>query len=135
LICLVLGVGKEVQAQTPTDSSGLRSQSIIGGTDGITSSQKLIRGSQNTEVLRHRDLNGKPCLDIGGFARPLSSSSKLLDHVIVANNSCADLIRVEICYLGSLQCSSVQVPGHTRKEFVLGTTVIKDFQYEFRERF
>ena len=133
--CLILGNGRTAQAQAATDLSGQRSQPIIGGTSGTVPPQQLIRGSQNTEVLRHRDLNGRPCLDIGGYARPLSTSSKLLDHVIVANNACADLIRVDVCYLGSLQCNLMQVPGHTRKEFILGTTVAKDFQYEFRERF
>ena len=130
LACLAFGAA---QAQTPADSTLWRSQPLVGGTTNVP--QRLIRGSQNTDVLRHRDLNGKPCLDIGGYARPLSSTSKLFDHVVAANNVCTDLIRAEVCYLGSTQCLPIQVPGHSKKEFILGTTVSKDFQYEFRERF
>jgi len=85
LTCLLLGAASAVWAQTSTDSPLLRSQSMVGGT--MSMPQHLIRGSQNTDVLRHRDLNGKPCLDIGGYARPLSSTSKLFDHVIAANNA------------------------------------------------
>jgi len=133
LTCLVLVAARPLRAQTTTDLTGQRSQSVVGGTMNMP--QRLIRGSQNTDVMRHRDLNGKPCLDIGGYARPLSSTSKLFDHVIAANNACTDLIRAEVCYLGSMQCVPMPVPGHTRKEFILGTTVAKDFQYEFRERF
>jgi hypothetical protein len=96
----------------------------------------MITGSQDLEILRHRDYAGKPCLNIGGYARPLAPSSKVFDHVVEANNSCSQSLRVQICYYKSQQCIDMQIPGRTRKEAVLGTTGgTKDFRYEFRERF
>src|SRR5476651_2632368 len=78
-----------IAAQTLPDTDVQSSRPVVGGTAGapVIAKPKIILGSQNLETLRHRDPTGKPCLRIGGYARPMSPSSKLVDHVIVADNA------------------------------------------------
>jgi hypothetical protein len=92
--------------------------------------------SAGTEILRHRGPTGNPCLDVGGFARPHTVNKKLYDHVITAQNNCAQSITMQICYYGSQDCLSMDIPGGERKEAILGTLPsIRDFRFEFREKF
>ena len=95
-----------------------------------------ISSSQNIDILRHRDPAGKPCLLVQGMARPHTINPNLFDHLIVAANSCAQLIKMQVCYYRTRQCIPMEVPGKGRREAVLGMMPsIKDFRYEFRERF
>jgi hypothetical protein len=106
------------------------------GTEPKAGNPPKIGASQNTELLRHRDPAGKPCLAINGSARPYTVNTNLFDHLITASNSCAQRIRVQVCYFRSQQCVMMDVPGRGRREAVLGTLPsIKDFRFEFRERF
>jgi len=134
----LLGAGGDVghaQTSAATPGAGTLGGSSLGSSSGAVPKQ-VIRGSQNTEVLRHRDFAGKPCLDIGGFARAHLNNPKLFDHVISIKNNCPQSLKTEICYLRSRDCINMDVPGHKSKESILGTLPsIKDFQFEFRERF
>jgi hypothetical protein len=95
-----------------------------------------ISSSQNTDILRHRDPAGKPCLLVQGMARPHTINPNLFDHVIVAANGCAQLIKMQVCYYRTRQCIPMEVPGKGRREAVLGMMPsMRDFRYEFRERF
>jgi hypothetical protein len=126
-----------VNAQGVTAPAGTPSRPVVGGTTGVPPSQRpLISGSQNLDILRHRDPTGKPCLTVYGSARPHTMNPNLFDHVITASNSCAQLIKIQVCYYQTQQCISVEIPGRMRKQAVLGILPsIKDFRYEFRERF
>ena len=140
LVWLLLGVPMEhasfAQSSGP---SGTLSGSMSGGAAGAAKPAglpRIIAGSQNTEVLRHRDFAGKPCLAIGGFARAHIGNQKLYDHVITIKNGCAQSIKIQICYFRTQECTNMDVPGLATKVGVLGTLpAIQDFQYEFRERF
>jgi hypothetical protein len=56
--------------------------------------------------------------------------------VITASNRCAKLIKVQVCYYRTQQCIPMEIPGRMRKDAVLGMIPsIKDFRYEFREKF
>lgn len=124
-------------AQDAGPTPGAMGRPGIGGTSPVrTPPPRIITGSQNTEILRHRDFAGKPCLAIGGFARAHTSNSNLFDHVIEIKNGCSQSLRTQICYLRTQQCITMEVAGHMTKEGILGTLPsMKDFQYEFRERF
>lgn len=124
-------------AQDANPPAGSVTRPTFGGTSPSSSPPpRIITGSQNTDILRHRDFAGKPCLDIGGFARAHTSDSKLFDHVIEIKNNCPQSIRTQICYLHTQECITMEVAGHLTKQGILGTLPsIKDFQYEFRERF
>lgn len=88
------------------------------------------------EILRHRDFTGKPCLGVGGFARPHIVNPNVYDHVITAINSCPQRIVLQVCYYQSQDCIPMEVPGSGRKEAILGTLpAAKDFRFEFREKF
>jgi hypothetical protein len=43
---------------------------------------------------------------------------------------------VQVCYYSTRKCIDMDVGGHDKKEVILGTLPsIKDFKYEYRERF
>jgi hypothetical protein len=96
----------------------------------------IITGSQDLNLLRHRDFAGKPCLTVEGMARPHTTNPNLFDHVINTINACPQKLRLQLCYYKSQQCVWVDVPGRERKEALLGTLPsIRDFRYEFHEQF
>jgi len=97
---------------------------------------KKFGASQNTDILRNRDAAGKPCLAVEGSARPYLSNPNLFDHLITATNSCIKPIKMRVCYYRTQHCVAMELPGRSRKEAVLGIMpTIKDFKFEFRERF
>ena len=92
--------------------------------------------SRGDEILRHRDVYGKPCLLVKGLARAHRFSPNLYDHVIAVVNSCHQRIVIRVCYYNSQNCIPMEVPAEERKEAILGTLPsIKDFRFEFREKF
>jgi hypothetical protein len=117
-------------------SGGYSSQPMTGATGGLTPPPPRISASQDVGLLRHRNALGKACLQIWGYARPHTMNPNLYDHMISADNSCAQLITVQVCYYRSTQCVRIDVPGRGHKETLLGMLpAIKDFRYEFKERF
>src|SRR5665213_2849257 len=128
-----LGIGQCVSAQTGVDS-----RPVVGGTAGATPpiEPPHISGSDSPDVLRHRNPMGKACLNVYGYARPYATNPNLFDHVIVASNSCTQVIRMRVCYYRTQNCIAMEISSRGRKEAVLGTLpAMKDFRYEFRERF
>jgi hypothetical protein len=92
--------------------------------------------SSGTEMLRHRGPTGSPCLDVSGFARRLTVNSNLYDHVVAVTNNCAQRIIMQVCYYDTQDCVPVEVSGGERTEAILGTMPsMKDFRFEFREKF
>jgi hypothetical protein len=90
----------------------------------------------NFDILRHRDLTGKPCLNIAAISRAHVINPKLFDHVIAIDNHCSQLIKVRVCYSGSEHCIPLDVTSHGRKEAVLGTMPsMPQFRYDFKEQF
>lgn len=89
-----------------------------------------------TDILRHRDFAGKPCLTLSGTARPHLIDRKLFDHVIIASNACPQRIVIRVCYYRTDNCIPMEVPGRERKEAILGTLPsTQQFGFEFREKF
>jgi hypothetical protein len=92
--------------------------------------------SAGTEILRHRGPTGSPCLTVSGNARPHAMSPNVYDHVISVQNSCAQSVTIRVCYYKSQDCLPMEIPGGERKEAILGTLpAVKDFRFEFREKF
>ena len=101
-----------------------------------TAEPPTIGASNGTEILRHRGPNGKPCLAVVGIARPHTVNPNLYDHVIRVTNSCAQRITIQACYYRSQHCIPIDIPGGERKDAIIGTLPsIKDFHFEFREKF
>lgn len=109
------------------------------GTNGVGNSiEKLptFGASAGTEILRHRGPTGNICLTLTGSGRAHTINPKLYDHVVNVTNSCAQRIALQICYYRSQECISLEIPGGERKEAILGTLPsMKDFRFEFREKF
>ena len=121
-------------ASSPFNNS---SAPTYGGAGVAAPTQGLTIGASGaTDVLRHRDFTGRPCLAVGGFARPETINPKLYDDVITVVNSCPKTIALKVCYYQSQDCIQMQVAGEEQKEAVLGTLpAVKTFQFEFREKF
>jgi hypothetical protein len=115
------------------------SASAQSGTNGMRDSNEkspTFGASGGTEILRHRGPTGNACLTIAGSGRPHIINPKLYDHVVNVTNSCAQRIALQICYYRSQECISMEIPGGGRKEAILGTLPsVKDFHFEFREKF
>ena len=106
-----------------------------GGYSGL-SQGPTFGASAGSEMLRHRSPTGSPCLEVNGFSRRHTVNSNLYDHVVSATNSCAQSIRLQVCYFSSEDCVPMEVPGDERKEAILGTMpAMQDFRFEFKEKF
>jgi hypothetical protein len=122
-----------LQPASPTST-----QPLFGSSTGTRPplAPPIITGSQDLNLLRHRDFAGKPCLLVEGMARPHTTNPNLFDHVINTINNCPQKLRLQVCYYKSPQCVWLDVPGRERKEALLGTLPsIRDFRYEFHEQF
>jgi hypothetical protein len=88
------------------------------------------------DMHKHLDFVGKPCLVTLGVARPLTSNSRVMNHIVSFDNHCVARIRLKVCYAGTEDCTDVEVPGYGRKEQVIGVLpAIQLFRYEVRELF
>ena len=118
------------QAQTIGDKSNQRP--TIGGTFGVA----IPPNPPGTFAQRHRSPSGSLCLQVTGMARPLGANDKLFNHWIYVKNECSVGIKLQVCYYSTTSCMDMSVPGRGTKEAILGTLPsIKDFRYEYRERF
>jgi hypothetical protein len=85
---------------------------------------------------QHLDFAGKPCLVSAGVAHPLASNPHIINHAVSLDNHCGDTIRVKVCYYRSDECTDVLVPGHGRKEQIIGVfPAMQQFRYEVKELF
>jgi hypothetical protein len=84
----------------------------------------------------HRDPYGKPCVGVFGLSRPQVVNTKMFDQTVIADNHCSRLIKLKVCYYGSLTCLPVDVPPYGRKETLLGFfPTMKEFRYQYTEQF
>jgi hypothetical protein len=129
-------VASSVSAQSETSPFEKSSRPVLGGAGVPAPTEAPIGASRGTEVLRHRDFTGKPCLTVSGLARGHTINPKLYDHIIVVLNSCPQRIAMQVCYYNTQDCIRTEIPGGQRKEAILGTLPsVKDFRFEFREKF
>jgi hypothetical protein len=85
---------------------------------------------------KHFGPSGKPCVTVSGAALPGKTNAKIFNHVIVATNECAQVIKMTVCYYESDHCVPLEVPPYSRKQAVLGVMPAMDaFRFEYRERF
>jgi hypothetical protein len=85
---------------------------------------------------KHRDYSGKPCLETTGVSQPLASNPRILNHAVSLENRCSDRIKAKVCYYKTDECTNVEVPGHSRKEQIIGVfPAMQIFRYEVREQF
>ena len=100
------------------------------------SAEGLGIAESDATARRHRDFAGKPCLQTEGIARPLASNPRILNHAVSLDNHCNDAIKVRVCYYRSDDCTEVSVPGHARKEQIIGVfPAMQLFRYEVKEQF
>lgn len=134
-LCVTGGAASAQSGMGPFDNSS----PVVGATPGLqlpATPPPMFGASADTQVLRHRDFTGRPCLDVNGYAEPHTIDPNLYDHVITVVNHCPRRIAIDVCYYQSQDCIPMEIPGDQRKEAVLGTMPAeKDFRFEFREKF
>jgi hypothetical protein len=116
----------------------MNQNSTVGATPGLAPLRESVPRSRNDATpQRHlNSLGGGPCLLVRGVGRHQAINKHVFDHVISATNSCAENIKLEVCYYGSQRCIPMSAPGYSRREAVLGVMpAIQDFRFEFKERF
>jgi len=122
------------QAQAVPPPTFLNQRTGVGATFGVTVPSSPS-GMSSGYSRFHRSPSGAVCLRLTAISRPLSNN-RLFNHWIYAENTCSERIRVQVCYYGTRNCIDMDVGGRDRKEAILGTLPsIKDFRYEYSERF
>jgi hypothetical protein len=92
--------------------------------------------SASSDMGRHRDYAGKPCLHIQAVARRHALAPTVFDHIMDIDNQCIQPIKAKICYHKTEQCIDVNALGRTRKEYFLGSFPSQSqFQYDLKEHF
>ncbi|MET0971199.1 MAG: hypothetical protein ABWY18_18510 [Tardiphaga sp.] len=129
---LLLLLTTSAWSQVPNSFDRAAQRPTLGGTAGVT----IPPNPAGSLIQRHKNPDGSLCLQVSGVARPLGASDKLFDHWVYVKNGCSLGIRLQVCYYATTSCIDMNVPGRDRKEAILGTLpMIKDFRYEYRERF
>lgn len=111
---------------------------MIEGASGLAPAPRapVLAGEEALGPRRHLGPTGKPCVAVNGFARPEPINPQIFEHVITANNSCSQVIKLTVCYYGSDRCTPLTVASYARKETVLGILpAMKEFRFEYREQF
>lgn len=137
LIIGLAGIAHTALAQNALPAYNNSSRPTVGGTSGLSPiPDRPTIGPSEAAIRLHRDFTGKPCLSVGGYARPHTIDPNLYDHVIIAINSCPQRITMQVCYYGSQDCIPMEIQGGERREAVLGSLPsMKDFRFEYREKF
>jgi len=85
---------------------------------------------------QHMAPTGKPCLVLHGYAKPQTINPNIFEHRIAASNGCGQNIKVKVCYHGSDDCITIDVPPWDRKDSVLGIyPALRDFKFDAKEQF
>ena len=109
---------------------------VVSSFSQPAAAQGLGIAESDAAARKHRDFAGKPCLQTEGVARPLASNPRILNHAVSLDNHCNDAIKVRVCYYRSDDCTEVSVPGHARKEQIIGVfPAMQLFRYEVKEQF
>jgi hypothetical protein len=126
-------------AQASTDAQGITTERpVFGASRGIRAASPplALDDPENARAKVHRDPYGKPCVDVFGLSRPQVVNTKMFDQTVVADNHCSQLIKLKVCYYGSLTCVPIDVPPYGRKETLLGFfPTMKEFRYQYTEHF
>jgi len=119
-------------------SFGGASQPIYGGASGLAAPAQppVLLGEEDRVAKRHYGPTGKACLTVHGEADPQTINPTIFEHVIMADNSCSQFIKMQVCYYKSEHCVPMEVPAYARKQVVLGIMpATKEFRFEYREQF
>lgn len=128
-VCLPQARAQSIQTSSPNERPG------VGGSLGVTA-KPHTDPSSGTYTRHHRSATGAACLTLWGGAKPFTNNANLFNHWVYAKNQCSERIRIKVCYYSSRNCIDMDVPGHEKKEAILGTLPsVKDFKYEYTERF
>lgn len=108
----------------------------LGASPGVAIPPTSSAQERGLLTPRHRNEGGAVCIRIAGAARAFTTNPNLFNHWIYAENTCNKRIRLRVCYFSTNNCIEMDVGGRERKEAILGTLPsIKDFRFEYRERF
>jgi hypothetical protein len=139
IITCVLHSSIAVNAQRTAHAQAVTTERpVFGASRGLraVTPPPALDDPANAGAKVHRDPYGKPCVGVFGLSRPQVVNTKMFDQTIIADNHCSALIKLKVCYYGSLTCLPVEVPPYGRKETLLGFfPTMKEFRYQYTEQF
>ncbi len=82
-----------------------------------------------------RDYANRPCITVLAQVIPVTNT-KIYEHHILAENTCALPIVIDACYAGSTSCVRLRVPPHDLADAVLGYMPgDPSFEFTWREAY
>jgi hypothetical protein len=91
---------------------------------------------EGTFAPNHKSPDGKACISIHPSAQPQKINPKIIDQIVMVNNSCGQSIKVQVCYAGSSDCIIVSLIGYQKLQRILGIAAGSTiFRFEYRELF
>jgi len=136
IILSLVAAGRLACAQSPSTPYG-SARSMVGSSGLPTPPRSpILSGSENQGPRQHLGPIGKPCVAVNGEARAQTINPRIIEHVIVAKNSCSQIIKMQVCYFQSDRCIPMTLSSYASAEVVLGIMpAMKEFRYEYREEF
>jgi hypothetical protein len=132
VIGTVLMSTKSVQAQTP--SFGKSTSPIYGGIGISPQPANPFSGMSGTFAPPHKTPDGRACIAVNPMTHAQVINPKIVDQIVIVNNTCGQSINVQICYAGSTDCIMVPLTGYQKVQRILGiASGSKAFRYEYRE--
>jgi hypothetical protein len=124
-----------VPTQAQVTGYGRSSAPIYGGT-GISPQASPFRPMEGTFAPNHKSPDGKACISVHPSARPQIVNPKIIDQIVMVNNSCGQSIKVQVCYADSSDCIIVSLNGYQKLQRILGiASGSTTFRFEYRELF
>ena len=109
---------------------------VVHGAGGLGAPVQppVLSGTQNTAA--RLPPTGKPCIRMAGYAKPQAINPNIFNHLILATNSCALRIKMQVCYYNTQHCVPVELGAFESKEAALGIfPALKEFRFEYNEQF
>jgi hypothetical protein len=128
-----LGLAGAQNLTRPGDSAP-----VVHGAGGLPAPVQppVLSGTPITAAKLHLGPTGKPCIRMEGYAKPQTINPNIFNHLILATNSCALRIKMQVCYYNTQHCIPVELGAYERKEAALGIfPALKEFRFEYKEQF
>lgn len=122
------------EAQAQIVGFGRSSAPMYGGTGVSPMPANPFPPMKGTYVEAHKAMDGTACISVHPSVRPQVIDPKIIDQIVLVNNSCGQSINVQVCYAGSSDCITVALNGYQKLQRILGISGgSTSFRYEYRE--
>jgi hypothetical protein len=121
-------------AQAQIVGFGRSSAPMYGGTGVSPMPANPFPPMKGTYAPAHQAPDGTACISVHPSTRPQVINPKIIDQIVLVNNSCGQSINVQVCYAESSDCIKVALSGYQKLQRILGISAgSTSFRYEYRE--